>query len=107
MSDPRDAYVQKLKAQLDEWNAEIDKLAARAEKAGADKRIQYRQQLENLRAKRREIEDKLAELRDAGENAWEDLRIGLENSWEIFKASFEAAKTEFERGYAEGVKEEK
>ena len=28
MSTKRDVYVEKLKAQLDEWNSEIDKLAA-------------------------------------------------------------------------------
>jgi prefoldin subunit 5 len=28
----RDIYVQKLNAQLDEWNAEIDKLEARIQK---------------------------------------------------------------------------
>jgi len=30
----KDAYVQKLHAKLDEWNAEIDKLKAKADKAG-------------------------------------------------------------------------
>ena len=31
MSAIRDAYLEKLKSQLDEWNADIDKLAAKAD----------------------------------------------------------------------------
>ena len=31
MQDTKDAYVRKLKAKIDEWNAEIDALAAKTE----------------------------------------------------------------------------
>ncbi|MFO8090271.1 MAG: hypothetical protein R6U13_10575 [Desulfatiglandaceae bacterium] len=31
----RDAYVQQMKARMDEWNAEIDKLKAKADQAKA------------------------------------------------------------------------
>ncbi len=41
----RDAYVAKLKAQLDEWNAEVRKWEAKAEGAQADVRIEYEKQL--------------------------------------------------------------
>jgi hypothetical protein len=47
----RDAYVRKLKAKLDEWNAEIDKLQAKAELAEAEAKIEYEKQLADLRAK--------------------------------------------------------
>lgn len=99
MTEKRDAYVQKLKAKMDEWNAEIDKLAAKADQADADAKIEYYKQLEDLRAKRKDLEDKIAEVQQAGESAWEDLKQGLENSWDILKTSFSKAKSEFERGY--------
>ena len=102
MMDKRDAYVQKLKAKLDEWNAEIDVLAAKADQAEADAKIAYHKRLEDLRAKRTELEGKIAELEQAGEGAWEDLKQGLDNSWQILKTSFKRAKSEFERGYREG-----
>ncbi len=105
MTEQRDAYIQKLKAKLDEWNAEISILAAKAEQAGAEAKIEYHRQLDDLRAKRRELEGKISELQEAGESAWEDLKQGLENSWEILKISFTKAKSEFERGYKEGRKE--
>ena len=37
----RDAYVEKLKAQLDEWDAELDKLDAKALKSKAVAKIKY------------------------------------------------------------------
>ncbi|MGA8281126.1 MAG: hypothetical protein WB853_09540 [Desulfobacterales bacterium] len=35
MNEKRNAYVQKLKAQLDEWNADINKLDAKSDLAEA------------------------------------------------------------------------
>jgi predicted nucleic acid-binding Zn-ribbon protein len=99
MTEKRDAYVQKLKAKMDEWNAEIDKLAAKADQADAETKIKYHKQLEDLRGKRKDLEDKIAEVQQASESAWEDLKQGLENSWEILKTSFRKSKSEFERGY--------
>jgi chromosome segregation ATPase len=102
MTEKRDAYLQKLKAKLDEWNAEIDLLAAKADQAEADAKIGYQQRLADLRAKRAEMEAKINDLQQAGEGAWEDLKQGLDNSWQILKTSFKRAKSEFERGYREG-----
>ena len=104
MSAKKDAYVEKLKAQLDEWNADIDKLAARAAKAEAETKIEYQNQLDDLRTKRDDVRDKLLTVQQAGEGAWEDLKEGLENSWEILKMSFKKAKTEFEKEYDKGTK---
>jgi len=98
----RDAYVQKLKAKLDEWNATIDKLQAKADQTEAESKIKYEKQLADLRAKRKDVDEKILELEQAGESAWEGLKQGLENSWDILKASFTKAKSEFDRGYKEG-----
>lgn len=105
MSETRDAYVQKLKATIDEWNAEIDQLQAEADQADAEAKIEYDRQIADLRAKRREVEDKITALQQASEGAWEDLKQGLENSWEILKTSISRAKSEFKRGYKEGGEE--
>jgi peptidoglycan hydrolase CwlO-like protein len=97
MTEKRDAYVQKLKAKMDEWNAEIDKLQAKADQAEAEAKIEYQEQIDDLKAKRKEMELKIAELQQAGEGAWEDLKQGLENSWEILKGAFAKAKSRFEK----------
>ena len=98
----RDAYVQKMKAKLDEWNATIDKLQAKADQAEAEAKIEHEKQLAGLRTKLKDVEKKVSEFEKAGESAWEDLKQGLENSWEILKAGFSKAKSEFDRSYQEG-----
>ena len=105
MSVKKDAYVDKLKARLDEWNADIEKLVAKAAQAEAEAKIEYQNQLDDLRAKRDDVRDKLLAVQQAGDGAWEDLKEGLENSWEILKMSFNKAKSEFEKGYNKGTKE--
>jgi len=102
MNEKRDAYVQKLKAQLDEWNADINKLEAKSDQAEAGAKIEYHKRIADLRARLKEVGDKIGELQQTGEGPWEDLKQGLENSWDILKASFTKAKSEFERGYREG-----
>jgi len=105
MSVKKDAYVDKLKARLDEWNADIEKLVTKAAQAEAEAKIEYQNQLDDLRAKRDDFRDNLLAVQNAGDGAWEDFKEGLENSWEILKMSFNKAKSEFEKGYKKGTKE--
>jgi seryl-tRNA synthetase len=107
LSEKRDAYLEKLKARMDQWSAEIDLLSAKADQAKAETRIKYLKQLEDLRARRAEVQDRIARMEQAGESAWEDLKEGLENSWSILKTSLSRAKSEFEQGYKDGKDDSK
>ena len=91
----KDEYVQKLHAKLDEWSAEIDKLQAKADKAGAESRIEYQNQIKNLQQRRREADKKLDELRSAGEGAWEDLKAGAELAWGAMEEAVKSARSKF------------
>jgi len=94
----RDAYVQKLKAKLDELNSEIDNLEAKAHLAEVESKIEYEKHLAELRAKSKDVNEKISELQQAGQSATEDLKQGLENSWEMLKESLTRAKSEFNGG---------
>ncbi|MBN2702544.1 MAG: hypothetical protein JXR29_13955 [Methylothermaceae bacterium] len=74
----RDAYVQKMKAKLDEWNAELDKLSAKAEAAEADAKLEYQDQIDELEKLRNQVREKLGEVESASDDAWEDVRQGAE-----------------------------
>jgi len=41
----KEAYQQKIGAQLDEWKAEIDKMKAKADKAEANAQLEYNKQI--------------------------------------------------------------
>jgi hypothetical protein len=94
MSD-RDAYVQKLKAQIDIWNAELDKLQAEMNKASADARIRYEEHMVQLRRERDEAMAKMVEMQQASDDAWDDLREGVENAFDAMKSSLEQAWSRF------------
>ncbi|WP_342070301.1 coiled coil domain-containing protein [Yoonia algicola] len=91
----KDAYVQKLQAQLDEWNAEIDKLKSKTDSAQADAKIEYYEQIDNLRQQQLEAQARLNELQNAGETAWEDLKAGVESAWYSLESSVKKASSRF------------
>ncbi len=90
MAERREEYVERIKRQLDEWNAGIDRLEKRAGELRAEARQRYEARVAALRAKRQELQGKLKEIQASGESAWDAV-----------KASFEAARTEFKRAYEE------
>ncbi len=92
----RDIYVKKLQAKLDEWNAEIDRLEAKARGTRADVQANLNQRVEEMRSKRAEMARRLEELRHASEGAWEDMKAGLELAWESLAESLKSAWSHFE-----------
>lgn len=94
MSD-KDEFVERLKTQLDDWNAQITKMEAEARKAAADSKVQYEENLEKMRAQRDQAQQKLAELQKAGDSAWDDMRKGAEDMWATMEESFKKAMSRF------------
>lgn len=95
MTEKRDVFAQKVKAKLGEWNAEIDRLSARAEQAGAEAKVEYRRELEELRKKRDEAKLKLKKLEQAGEGAWKDLQAGTELAVSALSEALKSVRQRF------------
>ena len=91
----KEAYKKKLEAQFDEWKVEIDKLKAKADKAEADAQIKYHKQIENIRTKQEAVQEKLVELKDSGDEAWEDLKAGLDNAMKNLGDAIKTANSRF------------
>jgi hypothetical protein len=89
----KEAYAQKLQIQLDEFSAEIDRLKARADKA---EEPWHRQQVEMAQEKHRQAKKKLGELRDAGDDAWEDMKDGISAAWNAVGNALKTAAKRFE-----------
>jgi predicted ATP-binding protein involved in virulence len=95
VTDKRKAYEEKFDAQLQEWNAQIALLKAKADKAKAEAKIEYYKTIESLQHKRDTARVKLEELRSAGDGAWEDLKTGAEKAWAEVKTAFHDAVAKF------------
>ncbi len=91
----KESYQKKLDAKLKEWNAEIDKLKAKAEAAEADAEIEYQKSIDAIQEKKAEAEQKASELRNAGDSAWEDLKTGIESASKELSDALTEAKSRF------------
>jgi len=91
----KELYQQKKQAQLDEWQAELEKFKAKASAATADAQLELNKQIEALEVKIEEGKAKLAEVADASEGAWESIKEGVESAWESMKSAFSDAAAKF------------
>ncbi|MCB5187233.1 hypothetical protein LG200_04335 [Methylobacillus caricis] len=91
----KDAYVEKLKAQLDEWSADIDVLETKVRKADAELRIKYDEQVIALKEKRDLAKVKLAEVQSSAGEAWQELKKGSDEAWEAIKHALAEARKKF------------
>jgi len=71
-----DEYRQKLVAELIDQSAKIDVLLVKSRQTAADLKLNYDQELEELRAKQRETTKKLHELEEPSSNDWENIGGG-------------------------------
>ncbi|MGY6275468.1 sll1863 family stress response protein [Methylomonas sp. MgM2] len=91
----RDQYVAKMKAKLDEWNADIDRLEAKTKNTAADARIGLQKEIQAIKAQRGELVSKLEEVENASEEAWEDIKTGAESAWRSFSNAVKSAADRF------------
>ena len=87
----REVYLDKIEATLRDWSEEVEKLRKKADKLGAEARVKYREQIEDLRARQETAGKKLEELKRSGGEAWEDLRKGVESAIDDLKKGVEGA----------------
>lgn len=91
----RDAYVEKLKTQLGEWSADIEKLKARASRVSAEAKAEYEEQVAGLREQRDVLAAKVTDLQEASDEAWSDIKQGVQAAWDRAKESFQKAMSRF------------
>ncbi|MEX2115274.1 MAG: hypothetical protein WEB37_00185 [Bacteroidota bacterium] len=77
--------IETMEGHLRTFDQEIQKLTARAEKAGTEMKADLKAQLKNLRVQRDQTHKDLAALKEKGEGAWEKLRGGMEAAWRDLK----------------------
>lgn len=91
----RDALVDSIKTSLDAWNAEIDRMQARAREAEAEARERYDTQLREMKMQRDRAEEELAKAMKASETAWKDMGEGMTDAWTAIAEGFRKASGRF------------
>jgi putative heme iron utilization protein len=82
--EKRTEYVERLSAQMVEWDAQIDRIKIQATSATAESGHGYAGAIAALQAKRDEAALKLQGISTAGDDEWEDLKTGTEQIWGDF-----------------------
>jgi len=95
MNQTRKEYQEKMAAQVRALGAEIDKLKARGNEAGAEARQQYEQQIAALRSQQSATQERLQELQQSSSEAWDDLKGGFEKAWKDLQKAVDRARTRF------------
>ena len=90
----RDVYIEKMKQQLDELNAKMSKLEAKAQEAKDDAREKYKEEMSKLRQQSKLAVAKLDELKAAGEDTWETLVAEMEKIRDALIHSFNYFKSQ-------------
>ena len=93
----RDLYLEKLKAQLDEWNAEVAKWEAKTRSAQAGMRIEYEKQLEAFRLQRDKGLEQMRKVQAETGDAWIDLVHGADEAWAKMREAFDKAQSHFRK----------
>jgi hypothetical protein len=91
----RDAYRQKMEAQIEEQRARLELLKAKAKRAVADGKLMAYEELAEAERNFDLAKARLKELGAASEGAWEDMKSGVEGAWASLKAAGEKAADKF------------
>lgn len=88
MSD-RDAYIQRMKIQLDELQSGIDKLEGKAHIAEVTVMTAYQSEMSALRLQWQKASAKLDQVKAAGETTWEYLQAEMEKAFHALADAFQ------------------
>jgi len=91
----KEAYQEKLEAQLKQWSARLEELKGKADKATADAKIKMYREIEDLKARKEAAQQKLKEIKAAGAEKWESLKAASEKTMEDLKHKWESVKGKF------------
>ena len=86
--DEQTQYVEKLSAQMVEWENQIDELKDKAEHATPEMRFEYAEAIAALQLKLDQAAEKLQGISTASEGKWEDMKEGAEQIWREVKNLF-------------------
>lgn len=80
-------YLDKMDTQLYQWEANIEELKEKADRAKGDIKQEYHKQIDALNEKKDAARKKLQDLKAANEEVWADLKKIVDKSWTDMKRS--------------------
>lgn len=91
----REAYLDRVEAQIKEWDADFEKMKAKAQIASAEARIEYYNKVEGLKARSDQFKTEFARVKESSGEAWEELKGGLDKAYNELSSTFSDFKETF------------
>ncbi len=80
-NEAKQAYIDKMTAQLKEWTAKVEIVKARVAKGSAEVRIEYHGRIEAWTNKESALKLKMDELKTAGIEGFEAVKATVQTTW--------------------------
>jgi outer membrane murein-binding lipoprotein Lpp len=91
----KNEYVEKLHSKIDEWSTDIDRLKAKIERMEGETQQNLQNSVEELKARRDQMQTHLEDIRRSGDDAWQDLKAGAELAWTAMNEAVNSATSRF------------
>ena len=91
----KEAYKQKIEAELELAQAKLAEFKAQAKISTADARIKHAKQVKEVEQRVGATKAKLKELGEASEDAWEQFKGGVESAWGALSVAIRNATAKF------------
>ena len=93
--DNRDEYVEKLKAQLDQWNSQMATWDAATREATAEAKIELEKQVAIMKSRADDLVFRMELLKGASADAWQEIARGADEACKTMQDAFEKARFRF------------
>ncbi len=87
MHNQKQAYKQKVDAELREWEAKAELLKAKGNNLMADAKLEFENQLKSLQDNKSEFTAYVDQLTDKADDAWDDVKDEAEDKWNKFASN--------------------
>ncbi|MBS3752303.1 MAG: hypothetical protein KGY46_02820 [Anaerolineales bacterium] len=91
----KEAYQEKVEAELEELEARINLLIAKAKNAGTDTRIKAKNQISLLKEKYEKVNQEISGLQSKSKDAWKEVTKGIDEALDDLKVSVDEAIEQF------------
>ena len=92
----RDEFVNQLKSQIDQWNADIAKMEAQMKDTTGEVERRYAEGIAEASSQRARAQEKLAESLKYTTDTWDKARHDMEAAWKDVSDGFTKAWRRFE-----------
>ncbi len=88
---------ERIEAQLKEWAAKIELLKAKADKAKAELKVKYGEEIEELQKRKEAAQLKLREIKASGGETLKELKVGVDRKFKDVKGALDRAASRFKK----------